>query len=151
LIAQLARMLGHLRIFRQQQLTPCAEPRKSTTDTRIGLVVEALAHGNDDDLVGGTRRSLCGRIESAQCLHHVANEFDAYRFDVGGGKDVDDAAADGEGAVLVDRVFTSEAGIDEEIGQPLRVDFGAGTDLERHVEEAFGRTDAWEERLPPRQ
>jgi hypothetical protein len=32
-------------------------------------------------------------------------------------EDVDDAAANREGAVLVDRVFTREAGVDEQLGQ----------------------------------
>ena len=48
------------------------------------------------------------------------------RLGVGGGKHVDDAAADGERAVLVDGILAREARVDEQVGQSLRLDLGAG-------------------------
>ena len=60
-------------------------------------------------------------------LDHVADELDADRLGIAGGKNVDDAAADSEGAVLVDWILAREAGIDEQVGQLLRIDFRART------------------------
>ena len=63
-----------------------------------------------------------------------------------GRKDVDDAAADGEFAVLVGRIFTGESGVDEQLGEIGRRDVLAGSQIERGGEQPFGRGDARQQR-----
>ena len=118
------------RVRRRCIRTPRAAPGSRGPDQLV-FVVEPLANGHDRDLVDGAGRPLRRRIEAAQRLDHVADELEPHRLDVAGGKHIDDAAADGERAVLVDRVLAREAGVNEQIGERLRVDFGARPDLER--------------------
>ena len=47
---------------------------------------------------------------------------------VGGGKYVDNAAADGEGAMLLDRILRSETCVGQQIRERLGLDLRAGTD-----------------------
>ena len=103
------------------------------------LVVEPFADRDDDDLIGGAGGTLRRRIEPAQRLDHVADELEADRLGIAGRKDVDDAAADREGAVLVDGIFASEAGVDEQVGQRLRIDLRAGSDFERRAQQSLRR------------
>ena len=49
---------------------------------------------NDVHLIRRARRALRRRIEASQALDRVADELDANRLGIGGGKHVDDAAAD---------------------------------------------------------
>ena len=97
-------------------------------------------------LIGRPGRSLRRGIEASQALDGVADELDADRLGVGRGKHVDDAAADGEGAVLVDRIFAGEAGIHEQVRQSLRLDLRAGAKLDRGAQQALLRTHARQQR-----
>ena len=54
---------------------------------------------------------------------------------VAGGKDVDDAAADGELAVLVGRILAREAGVDEQLGQIGRRDVLSRLEIERRAQQ----------------
>ena len=56
-----------------------------------------------------------------------------------GRKDVDDAAADGEFAVLVGRILAREAGVDQQFGQIGRRDVLARTQFERGRQQPIGR------------
>ena len=79
--------------------------RGQEIDDANQLVIESLAGWNDMDLIRGTGRPLRRRIEASQALHDVADELDADRLGVGRRKHVNDAAANGERAVLVNRVL----------------------------------------------
>ena len=99
------------------------------------LVVESLARWNDMDLIRSTRRPLRRRIEASQAFHDVADELDADRLCVGRGKYVNDTAAKGERAVLINRVLARKASVDEHIDQSLWLDFRAGAKLDRCTEQ----------------
>ena len=119
--------------------TACVDARNCRSDTRRRRRViltrrrrrRTARDGNDHHLIGRAGRALCCRVEAAQRLDHVADELDADRFGIGRRKHVDDAAADGERAVLVDRILAREAGIDQQVGQGVRLDLGAGPNLDR--------------------
>ena len=91
------------------------------------------------DLIGRARRSLRRRIEASQAFHGVADELDADRLGVSRRKHVDDAAANGEGAVFVNRILARKARVDEQVGQSLRLDLRAGAKLDRGAQQAFLR------------
>ena len=63
-----------------------------------------------------------------------------------GRKDVDDAAADRELAVLVGRIFAREAGVDEQLREIGRRDVLTRLELERRGEQAIRRGDARQQR-----
>ena len=63
-----------------------------------------------------------------------------------GGKDVDDAAANRELAVLVGRILAREAGVDEQLGQIDRRDVLARPEVDRGSEQALGRRHARQQR-----
>ena len=103
LFANLQRLLLHLFVLGDDEMkTP---RRGQEIDEANQLVIESLAGRHDMDLVRRTGRPLRRRIEAAQTLHGVADELDADRLGVSRRKHVDDAAANGERAVLVNRVF----------------------------------------------
>ena len=105
------------------------------------VVVESFAHRHDRHLIDGAGGALRRWIESAQRLDHVADELQADRLAVAGGKHIEDAAADRERAMLVNRVRPGEAGIDEQIRQRLRIDFRARPDFEGRAEESLRWAD----------
>ena len=114
--------------------------RDTETVARIAdrrRVVESFADGNDEDLIGRAGRSLRRRIEPSQRLDHVADELDAHRLGVGRRKHIDDAAANREGAVLVDRILASEPGVDEQIGQIAAARFPCRPNLDRGPQQAL--------------
>ena len=63
-----------------------------------------------------------------------------------GREDVDDAAADGELAVLVGRILAREAGVDEQLGEIGRRDVLARLELERCGEQRVGRAHTRQQR-----
>ena len=77
-----------------------------------------------------------GGVEPAHGLDHVAHELYARRLEIAGGKDIENASADRERAVLFNRILPGEAGVDEEVGQVERLDLGAGLDRERRAQQA---------------
>ena len=79
-------------------------------------------------------------------LDRVADELEADRVRLAGRENVEDAAADGELAVLVGRIFAGEAGIDQQLGEIGRRDVLAGPQLDRGGEQPFGRADARQQR-----
>ena len=99
----------------------CSGHEVDDRDQRLA-VVESLARRDELHVIGRPCRSLRRRIETANRLDHVADEFHAHRFEGRRWKHVDDSAANGEGAVLIDGVFAREAAVDEQIGQLQRLD-----------------------------
>ena len=122
LVADLARLLLDLFVLGHDDVEAVRRARKSSTGTSSLVVVEPFAHRNDNELIGRAGGSLRRRVEPAQRLDHVADELDAHRFGSRRGKYVDDAAANREGAVLVYGILTSEARVDEQVGESLGLD-----------------------------
>ena len=89
------------------------------------VVVEPLANRHDGHVIDGAGRSLRGRIKPAQGFDHVADELEPDGLDVARWKHVEDAAADREGPVLVHWIGTGETGVNEQIGERLRIDLCA--------------------------
>ena len=116
---------------------PARSGPPSPTTSRSGTTLEPI--GRDD-------RALRGGSESSNRLDRVADEFEARGQVVAGREDVDDAAADAELAVLVDRVFARESRVDERSGEAMRVDVVARAQVEHEVEEGVGRAHARSER-----
>ena len=87
------------------------------------------------DLVDRFDRALRRGVVAAQRFDGVADELDADRRRVARGKDVDDAAAHGELAVLVGRILPREAGVDEQLGEIGRRDVLARLEIERRAEQ----------------
>jgi hypothetical protein len=76
--------------------------------------------GQDADAVERGRRSLRRRVEPANRLDDVADELEPDRLAVAGGKDVDDAAAQAELPMLVDRIFRRKPCRGQPTGQVAR-------------------------------
>ena len=131
---------------RRRRARRATSPRNSITGTAAPVVVEPLADRHDQELIGRAGRPLRRRIEPPQRFDHVADELDADRLGVAGREDVDDAAADRERAVLVDRILAREAGVDEQVGEILRLDLGARPDLERGAQQPLRRADPRQQR-----
>ena len=110
------------------------------------VLVELFARRHDVDLIGRAGGSLCRRIEPAQALDHVADELDANRLGVGRGKHVDDAAADGKRAVLVNRILAGETSVHEQVRQSLRLDFRSGAELDGGAQQPISRTHRGQQR-----
>src|SRR5690606_34795141 len=94
-----------------------------------GVVRDAggeVADGNDGKAVQRVGRSLRGGIEAADRFHRVADELDADRHVIAGGKHVEDAAAQAELAVLVHRVLAREAAVGEYRHELFGIDVLAG-------------------------
>ena len=71
----------------------------------------------------------------------------ADRLRVAGGKEVDDAAADAELAVLVDRILAREAGVDEQLAEVVRRDLVPGPEHRSTArEQPLRRADARQQR-----
>ena len=52
-----------------------------------------------------------------------------------GREQIDDAAADAELAVLVDRILAGEAGVDQQLSEVVRRDLQSGPRLERRIQQ----------------
>jgi hypothetical protein len=144
LLTNLDGLLLDLLVLRDDEVK--SSRRRQKVQDADPLLVEPFSGGNDVDLIGRPGRSLCRRIEAPQTLHDVADELDTDWFCVSRGKHIDDPAANGECAVFVYRLLAREPGIDEQIGQSLRLDFRPGTKLDRRTEQTFVRAHAREKR-----
>ena len=136
LVAHLPGLLLDLLVLRDDHAGTARRAQKVNDRQRRVALVEPLPDGHNQELIRGTGRPLRGGVEPPQRFDHVADELDARRLDVAGGKDVDNAAANGEGAVLFYRILSREAGVDEEVGQIERLDFRARPDRERRAQQA---------------
>src|SRR5690242_10739836 len=65
----------------------------------VTVVIKPFANRHDRYVIDGGCRPLSRWVESAQRFAHVTDEFQAHWLCVAGGEHVNDAAADGEGAV----------------------------------------------------
>ncbi len=91
---------------------------------------------NNRDLVDRFDRALRGGVVATQGFDRVADELDADRRRVAGGKDVDNAASHGEFAVFVGRILPREACIDEELGEIGRRDVLSRLQIERRAKQS---------------
>ena len=111
-------------------------------------VVVRRAHGkhilqrHDADLIDRLDRPLGRRVVATHRLNRVADELEPDRLRLAGRKDVDDAAADRELAVLVRRILAREAGIDEQLREIDRRDLLARLQIERRAEKPARSADA---------
>ncbi len=103
--------------------------RRKVVEKRRGT--RFLGQRDDGGLIERLNRSLCGRIVPANGFDVVADELDTDRIVRTRRKIVDDTAADAELAVLVDRIFASEAGIGQKISQRDRIEIEAVSQLYR--------------------
>lgn len=122
LLADPRRLLLHQVAFGDHD--PCTVGGREEFEDRqaLVLVVKPLANGNDSDAVDGGGRPLRRRIEPSERLDHITDEFQPHRFGIARREDVDDATADGERTVFVDRIGSSEPGVDQQVGKGLRID-----------------------------
>ncbi len=121
-----------------------AGPRQVVEDRGIAIVLQDVAKGNDRNLIDRRNRSLRRRIVGAERLDRVPDELQPYRVRFAGGKDVGDAAADGEFPRFVGRVFAREAGVDQQLGEIDRRDVLSRLQGQRRRKHAVGGGDARE-------
>ena len=144
----------------------CDEIRGSRCDVRptlrllpeVGRALDVdgldptLGSGIDARRRDGMQRALGERREGSDLLDLVAEELDPQRLPSGRGEDVDDAAANGKLAALIDSVDTLVPGARERLRQPLEPRFvpddeadGLGTNsMRRHPLGQRGRRGAHE-------
>ena len=79
-------------------------------------------------------------------LDRVADELEPDRLALAGREDVEDAAADGELAVLVGRIFAGEPGVDQQLGQVGRRDVLARLEIDRRGEQTLRRAHPRQQR-----
>ena len=98
-----------------------ARPRPVVVGRACGSTSVALPlRGRvDDRVLDRVERALRERREGAHLLDLVAEELDAERLAAGGREDVDDAAAHGELAALLDALDPLVAGERERLGEPV--------------------------------
>ncbi len=97
------------------EIAPAAQGRD---ELLLGIGVEPLlGRGLDQTLLERMQRALGERRERAQRLDLVAEELDAHRLAAGRREDVDDAAAHGDLAALLDALDPRVAGEHELLGQ----------------------------------
>ena len=82
-------------------------------------------------------------------LDRVAGEVEPERLGASGREDVDDAAADAELAVGIDRVLAREAGVDQQRRQRVGIDFVAGLHLPRGRQQPVGRAELGQQGRAP--
>ena len=133
-------------ILRDDQTHPVRGAQSIDRPAQVIVVIESFANGDDQELIGGSRRSLRGRVEAPERFDHVADELNPHRFGIAGREHVEDAAANREGAMLVYWILTSEARVDEQVGETQRLDLRSGTDGHRRAREAFWPTHPRQQR-----
>src|SRR2546423_1404549 len=99
----------------------------------------ALAGREDRARVDRVQRALRERRERADRLHLVAEELDAQRLAAGRREDVDQPAAHGELAAVVDALRAREAGERELLGEPVDTRLCPGAQLDRSGSRRRGR------------
>ena len=88
---------GAREVVEERGVRPVGRRRlPASTDSRSGTI---------DELIERLDRPLRAGIVAAERLDRVADELEPDRLGLAGGKDVEDAAADGELAVLVGRIL----------------------------------------------
>jgi len=129
LVANLLRLFPDLLFLRDHK--PQATRRREELEqrNRILLFVKPLAHGHDEQLIGCAGRTLCRWIEAPQRFDHVPHELDAHRFGVTRREYVDNAATNRKRAVLLDRILSRKARINEKVRKVLWIDLCAGSNL----------------------
>ena len=85
-------------------------------------------------------------VVPSQRLDRVADELETDRLVFAGREDVEDAAADGELAVLVGGIFPRESGVDEQLGQVGRGDVLPRLQIDRRAEQTLRRAHARQQR-----
>ena len=113
--------------------------REVVEERRAAVVLKHVAQRHDRHLIDRRDRPLRRRIVGAQRFDRVADELEPDRMRLAGGKDVDDAAADRELAVLVGRILAREAGVDQQLGQIGRRDVLAGPQVDRRRQQPLRR------------
>jgi hypothetical protein len=78
------------------------------------------------------------RIVAADRFDRVAAEFQSHRLAFARREDVEDAAAKREFTVLVRRIFTGEASVDQQLGQIGRRDLLPGFEIDRRAQQTLG-------------
>ena len=116
--------------LRDEHDRPCRCARDSRTPSRdrsgvIG-VVEQLLQRHDRCLIEAPRSIAASRVVGADRLDRVADELEPDGSRGAGRIEVDDAAADAELAVLVDRILARVAGLGEQIAEVDRRDVVPG-------------------------
>ena len=113
--------------------------RRGTSGDLSRVWPSGFPHRHDLKLIQRFDRALGPRIEAADRLDRVADELDADGRILAGGIDVENAAAQRELAVLVDRILPLVAAVDEDLGQRLRIDLDARPQIERRREDRLRR------------
>ena len=103
---------------------------------------DRLARRVDDDRVERAKGALAGRIERAHRLDLVAEQLDADRQAVQRREQIDDAAAHGEGARVLDHRRAAEAGREQRVDGLVAADDLAALELERERQQLAGRDHA---------
>jgi hypothetical protein len=116
-----------------------------------GIVEQHLVDRLEDDRVEGTGGALSERIEAAQPIQRVTEEIESQRRRRARGKEVDDAAADGELARLTHRVGPGIAVPGEKAGQAVERDAAAATQRQDAVLEKLARRHALDDGVHRRQ
>ena len=136
----LARRLEHLvglpdevrrAVEQRHEVAPAAQAPRRPASVGSREVGAPLGRGVDERLVDGVQRALRERRERAHGLDLVAEELDAERLPAGRREHVDDAAADGELAALLDLVDALVAGERELLGERVDARLVAEADLDR--------------------
>ena len=105
--------------------------RPVVVERRLDQVEPPLGRGVDGGVVDSPERALRERRERADAFDLVSEELDPQRLATGRGEDVDQAAADGELAALLDALDALVAGEREPLGQLLEARLVAGSKAER--------------------
>ena len=120
--------------------------RQVVEERRAAVVSQHVSQRHDGELIDRRNRSLRAGIVGTQRLDRVAHELEAHGVRGAGGENIQDAAAPRELPVLVGRVLTIEAGIDQQIRQILRRDVLPRLQVHRRVQDVPGRADARQQR-----
>ena len=116
-VGELVQHLGQLRVLGREPLGPLPHRRGEQ---------QLPARRRPQPVLGGPERALVGDGEEADLLDLVAPELDPHRVLLGGREDVEDAAADGELAALLDQVDPGVADVDQPLDQVVELGRVAG-------------------------
>jgi hypothetical protein len=103
---------------------------------------EHIAEGNDTQLIDGFEGSLSTGIVGSQRLDGVTDEFEADRFQLPGGVDVENPSPDCEFAVFVRRIFAAETRVNQQRAQIAGGNLLPGLELDRCRHQALWGADS---------
>src|SRR5262245_46504664 len=86
-------------------------------------VVKSLARRDKLDVICRANGSLRCGIEASQRLDHIPDELHSHWLDIRRRQDIDDTAADCEGAMLVNRILAGKSSVYQQVSKLLRLDF----------------------------